>query len=145
MAARIGETAAGTVSASIIISQGASTATAAVWVVVVVIEEDGFGGGCGFEGCRCEFFVEFAGASAPDAVSDEGNDEGEADESDNTEDASYRAGVGKESKMKFGLANISQQKRFSRGNRRFPERSKVRGKLENPVLVLDNALNVVAT
>ena len=111
MAARIGEAAAGTVSASIIICHATSATAVTVWiVVVVVIEEDGFGGGRGFEGCCCEFFVEFAGTPAPDAVGDQGNDQGEADESDNTEDAGYRAGVGKESKTKFGLANIPHKK-----------------------------------
>jgi len=99
MAARIGE-AASTVSASIIICHATRAAAAAVWVVVVVIEEDGFGGRGGFQGRCCQFFVEFAGTPAPDAVGDQGNDEGEADESDHTEDAGYRAGVGKESKVK---------------------------------------------
>jgi hypothetical protein len=108
MAARIGEAAAGTVPASIIISQAASTPAVAVWVVVVVVEEDGFGGGGSFEGCCCEFFIEFAGTSAPDAVGDEGNDEDKADQSDNAENAGYGAGVGKESKVKNWLVNASQ-------------------------------------
>lgn len=113
MAARIRETTTGTVRASIIICHAASTA-AAVWVVVVVVEEDRFGGGGSFEGCRCEFFVEFAGAPTPDAVSDEGNDEGKPEQSDDAENASYSSGVGKESKMKFWLDNISNKNEFER-------------------------------
>ena len=88
-------------------------------MVVVVIEEDGFGCGRSFEGCCCEFFVEFAGTPAPDAVGDQGNDQGEADESDNTEDAGYRAGVGKESKKtKFGLANIPHKNDECKGKQK---------------------------
>jgi hypothetical protein len=97
MAARIREDTTGTVTASIIISYAASTPDVAVWVVVIVVEEDGFGGGGSFEGCFCEFFIKFAGTLAPDAVGDEGNDEGKADQSDDAKNASYGGGIGKES------------------------------------------------
>ena len=49
----------------------AATAAIAVRVIIVVVEEDGFRGRGEFQTRCCEFFVEFAGTSASDAVGDE--------------------------------------------------------------------------
>jgi len=60
-----------------------------------------FGGGSGFVAAASSF-VKFAGTSALDAVGDEGSDDHKGSESENAQDTSYGAGIGKESKMKIG-------------------------------------------